>query len=390
MSIDAPQPGTCEALPPSEQYAAAWGDCCLLHDTSSVRLLRNVTVLHVPKAGGTSFAFDVYQTARAQQRLGAWAHPVHYVNRSMFQELPDGTFRRHLLAWHPPLTRDAGCGRDGQCLTILRQPLRRTVSGFLHNLHDCYWMQRALGIESQDNNRTVHNWDADVIDAVAPLYAACVSRCTSRMLIGLECAGCDGTETHFWAAHARAGGTGAGTCLQRMWKEAFGGASTGRHLNRTLRDLMVAAINVSFETYLYQQRKCAAGWRRRCRPALQPVQWRALSDDRVLMREAAAALSRFEMVGILEEYATSMQVLRAHFPTPRLWHEAWLRNRTEELGGLGKAARRAERAIERAVHTANHTADTFVYDAARARLVRAARGGQRLIPRCRLPSTTDL
>ena len=60
---------------------------------------------------------------------------------------------RRFESSHAPLREPARCA-DGDCITLLRTPWRRALSGFFHNLHDCRWMQRAHGLEQESTDRT--------------------------------------------------------------------------------------------------------------------------------------------------------------------------------------------------------------------------------------------
>jgi hypothetical protein len=101
----------------------------------------------------------------------------------------------YLRPGHAPLPLEVEEGKYA-ILTIVREPISRIVSGYLHNLHDCKALQKEVGGISDDRDVGLfHNaelrkrvYGTDGINLHLLLrYARCVSACQTRMMLGAAC-----------------------------------------------------------------------------------------------------------------------------------------------------------------------------------------------------------
>lgn len=122
-----------------------------------------------------------------------------------------GTFVRFQSNHAPLRAREAAqCGSGMVCTTVLRTPWQRTFSGFFHNLHDCFWMQRAHGLaqDSAPSAAFYHHYTGMHVR----LYAACVRDCATRMIAGLPCGRCTPLKNSPAMAER---------CVSQVWADAL-------------------------------------------------------------------------------------------------------------------------------------------------------------------------
>ncbi|CAM9529115.1 unnamed protein product [Choristocarpus tenellus] len=162
-SLDSP--GVCSSMyPPKSPHAPPLKDA------------KPIFYLHVPKCG-TSFEIP----------LAKYACPnVPDVRRHMneLNELCPGSFSRFRFG-HQPLSKLAQQGEAGHVVLMMRPPLNRIVSGYLHNFHDCMQMQARYGVDDHGPLRNPMRDEDDVLLE----YAHCVKGCVARMLTGEWCDG---------------------------------------------------------------------------------------------------------------------------------------------------------------------------------------------------------
>ncbi|CAM9612673.1 unnamed protein product [Choristocarpus tenellus] len=144
-----------------------------------------VFFLHIPKCG-TSFEISIAEYACPL--LAEMSNPikekdlVRSQKNKIVKDLCPGKFSRFRNG-HEPLTLKARRGQAGHVVLMLRPPLTRIVSGYLHNFHDCIGMQEKYGVMENGPRRDA----AMDKDSVILEYAKCVRGCAARMLTGEHC-----------------------------------------------------------------------------------------------------------------------------------------------------------------------------------------------------------
>lgn len=145
--------------------------------------LKHVVWLHVPKAGGSSFANLLFRTACQISTPEPFIDPIYV--RCIYENMCPGTF--DVFDWgHAPLVLPI---RSNQmAITILRNPQARTLSGFFHNLHDCPQLRAGLNMTEYRPSPGRAPFYAVFTTWHVRAYARCVTACATRMLSGHRCA----------------------------------------------------------------------------------------------------------------------------------------------------------------------------------------------------------
>lgn len=163
-----------------------------------------IYLLHVPKTGTTIFR-----------------EMIQYMCPTKTSQQVDDIFSSvGRGATPPPCAKTLKPGHGGlnptqptnQTIIMLRHPSHRLASGFLHNLHDCEWLQvqelmqpkrAGLHVEHSDPVRTMHDICIDIHHAASATctntttyrrlqslvlsYVECVRGCSTNMLEGRGC-----------------------------------------------------------------------------------------------------------------------------------------------------------------------------------------------------------
>jgi hypothetical protein len=146
--------------------------------TGTHRTPRELYFLHFPKTG-TSFFRPLIAQACPWKNISEIDSSFLLVKSGRNQE----RCTRLLQAGHAPLPNSANLSK---WVTILRNPLERIASGFVHGFHDC------VAMTSNKKTRSFPFPCSPVKDATVLLYADCVKGCMTRMLNGMDCGGAGG------------------------------------------------------------------------------------------------------------------------------------------------------------------------------------------------------
>jgi hypothetical protein len=146
--------------------------------TGTHRTPREFYFLHFPKTG-TSFFRPLIAQACPWKNISEIDSSFLLVKSGRNQE----RCTRFLKAGHAPLPNSANLSK---WVTILRNPLERIASGFVHGFHDC------VAMTSNKKTRSFPFPCSPVKDATVLLYADCVKGCMTRMLNGMDCGGAGG------------------------------------------------------------------------------------------------------------------------------------------------------------------------------------------------------
>jgi hypothetical protein len=129
--------------------------------------------LHIPKTG-TSFFRPLVAHACPWKNITEVDQLFHRISRGA----PVEKCASNIEAGHPPLPRSAD---PSKYVTILRHPITRIASGFVHGFHDCQKMS------------SFNDGCKPVKDEIVLMYANCVTGCMTRMLNGIPCGGAHGS-----------------------------------------------------------------------------------------------------------------------------------------------------------------------------------------------------
>lgn len=350
--------------------------------------MTGVRLLHVPKTAGSSFQAIVLragcgvQVYTNRQSGFAEARTAHQLIRT---KCPHSF--AFFDSWHWPLPPTSTCMGAEQCITIVRRPAARAASGFWHGLHDCPFMQRALGLPSQDDRRRSHFWKTMTLGHVH-LYAGCVGACASRMLAGLECGRCTVLDAAAWVH--RLGGNVSGAaqaCLREVWREAFQHLPEAEvTLPRGTWESMRAAIEETFRERLVRERMHAQKRRRASNNLVSAAANSYRWDAAALQYHAASRIRSFAFVGVSEEYNATLNAFAAYYNVS-LDAENCLSTNWRK-GSPGSKALSA-RTVLVAMEHHQFASDTSVYDEGRRKLraIEASRNMHRVLP-CHTPTHT--
>lgn len=146
--------------------------------------------IHVPKTGSAFHNSLVHAGCPAVVGMDA-VLSVDPLIRAIRENECGANFSR-FGGSHPPLPVGTPERFEGTTLVmLLRNPVRRLVSGFFHGLHDCDRMREAFGITqamncSERGNRC-YDFYQSYTDAHVRDYAECVAGCATNMLTGSRC-----------------------------------------------------------------------------------------------------------------------------------------------------------------------------------------------------------
>jgi len=146
--------------------------------------------LHVPKCG-SSFATAVAHLACGdkidrESTVDEPGNPVdHLATQKWNKKCGDGRFAR-FESGHEPLDPTMSDESLSKVVMMVREPNARISSGYMHNLHDCFPLQKKYNIKHQD----AQPWqpDGELDPSILEEYARCVHSCMTNMLIGHSCA----------------------------------------------------------------------------------------------------------------------------------------------------------------------------------------------------------
>jgi hypothetical protein len=162
-----------------------------------IQTINPIYYLHVPKAG-SSFATtlvhhacdDVIPENVAVQEPGEFMENWNATcNRSRFMRFATG---------HEPL-HVSDDEELKHVVVMVRRPQQRVLSGYYHDLHDCWnmrWKYNCRGADDDVSDRFRCDGDIETIDGrfkrdpatISPVeYATCVENCTANMLTGRFC-----------------------------------------------------------------------------------------------------------------------------------------------------------------------------------------------------------
>ena len=145
--------------------------------------------VHVPKTG-TSFVHAIHYVGCRN----VYQHPSAVFNQVQQKDCKPGFDR--VEPGHDPLrvTR-----KHGNAVTMVREPIARIASGFVHLMHDCWRMQRQYNCYENHENRRLEcmrqiigplDGNGSIPEEKRPIvrrYAQCVDGCTVRLLNGRFC-----------------------------------------------------------------------------------------------------------------------------------------------------------------------------------------------------------
>jgi len=156
--------------------------------------------LHVPKTG-TSIWREIIQYQCAEVETQEKLMEIFYRTGKHAEPCAASIQRGH----HPlSATRNSTTSSLNQTVTLLRRPVERIASGFVHNLHDCDLMQNHFSIndhsdipvsmdtlcrdiEAHVNNTTAAAQSKNYAENIVLAYAKCVAGCAANMLSGVHC-----------------------------------------------------------------------------------------------------------------------------------------------------------------------------------------------------------
>jgi len=156
--------------------------------------------LHVPKTG-TSIWREIIQYQCAEVETEEQLMEIFYRTGKQAEPCAASIQRGH----HPlSATRNETTPSLNQTVTLLRRPVERIASGFVHNLHDCDAMQNHFSIndhsdiqlsmdqicrdiEAQVNTTTAAAQSKNYAENIVLAYAKCVAGCAANMLSGVHC-----------------------------------------------------------------------------------------------------------------------------------------------------------------------------------------------------------
>lgn len=160
------------------------GDASSASQVQRRHALEPIFYVHVPKCG-SSFA-----TALAHLECGDKIDEELTIKEpgpteKWNENCGDGSFSRFEMG-HDPLHETMTDKSLGKVVTMFRPPQSRISSGYIHNLHDCYALQKKYKIKHQD----AAPWqpDGEVDPAILKEYAKCVNSCMTNILVGRGCA----------------------------------------------------------------------------------------------------------------------------------------------------------------------------------------------------------
>merc|ERR1719281_1303106 len=102
---------------------------------------------------------------------------------------------------------------------MVRAPKSRISSGYIHNFHDCYPLQKKYNLE--ENAHPAFALDGNIESDILEEYAICVQSCTVNMLIGRGCEYARKDEIEVPSDEERA--SDAQTAISRLRKFGFVG-----------------------------------------------------------------------------------------------------------------------------------------------------------------------
>lgn len=143
--------------------------------------------VHIPKTG-TSFQTTLTQYGCYPEELdrvpvyfGNWSNIFNVMKTTNNTVCPEGSFARFLHG-HEFVKPQDRVQWKRHFVSVVREPIDRIISGFLHNLHDCRAMQKELGV--QRDPREGERWQyLEHKELIIP-YAECVRGFAARMLTG--------------------------------------------------------------------------------------------------------------------------------------------------------------------------------------------------------------
>lgn len=143
--------------------------------------------LHIPKCG-SSFATSVAHLAcgdKIDEDMKVQEPGPYGATETWNTRCGTGMFAR-FESGHAPLDETMTDESLSKVVAMFRQPKSRIHSGYFHNLHDCFGMQRKYNIDNQDGDPWQPGGEVD--PAILQEYAECAGSCMTNMLIGVGCA----------------------------------------------------------------------------------------------------------------------------------------------------------------------------------------------------------
>mmetsp|Transcript_42137 Transcript_42137/g.101345 ORF Transcript_42137/g.101345 Transcript_42137/m.101345 type:complete len:316 (+) Transcript_42137:115-1062(+) len=148
--------------------------------TATPRSPTNLTLLHVPKTG-TSFKLDIIQyQCHVDSLVQVTSALQHYHASGTIPRCAVTIGRGHDPMHIPPEST----------VTILRHPLKRLASGFVHDFHDCMPLIRQHGSSMRacrQIKKDMNDKNDTTVTSLIYDYARCVSGCATNMLAGHAC-----------------------------------------------------------------------------------------------------------------------------------------------------------------------------------------------------------
>jgi hypothetical protein len=167
-------------------------------ETSQLRAheINPIFYLHVPKSGSSFATSVVHQACGDKIRDDVWVQePSEFYenwqdscNKSKFMRFEGG---------HDPLTVTKEWDLR-HVVVMMRNPAQRIMSGYYHDLHDCYALRQKHNCKASANSSDLFTCDGDSVgengrfvrdpNVISPLeYGKCVENCTGNMLTGRHC-----------------------------------------------------------------------------------------------------------------------------------------------------------------------------------------------------------